>query len=100
VAVLSLESTPRGRGNRGGEPLQKGRWRRRGLGHSAQRQPVGRAVAAQHRAGGGRRRRSGPSVLQRPGGPDDQVAQFRKWKMKTELGWATRDVWAEFKLGS
>jgi hypothetical protein len=99
VAVLSLESAPRGRGNRGGS-----RYRRGGgggvAGHSAQRQPVGRAVAAQHRAGGGRRRRSGPSVLQRPGGPDDQVAQFRKWKMKTELGWATRDVWAEFKLGS
>jgi hypothetical protein len=31
--------------------------------------PVGRAVAARHRTGGGRWRRSGPSGLQRPGGP-------------------------------
>jgi hypothetical protein len=36
---------------------------------AASRQPTGQAVAARHRTGGGRRRRSGPSGLQRPGGP-------------------------------
>jgi hypothetical protein len=32
AAVLSLESSPRGRGNGGAAPLQKGKWRRRDLG--------------------------------------------------------------------
>jgi hypothetical protein len=97
VVVLSLESAPRGRGNRGVAPLRKGKWRQR----SAQRQSAGWAVAARHQTIGGRRRRSGPSGLQRPGGPDDRVGRFRKWKtkMKMELGWAARDVWAEFKSG-
>jgi hypothetical protein len=56
VAVLSLESAPRGRGNGGAAPLQKGRWRRRGIGRggSARRdgsRPDGRRRLGRPRKG-------------------------------------------------
>jgi hypothetical protein len=97
AAVSSLESAPRGRGNRGAVLLQKGKWRR----CSTRRQPARRVVMVWHQTGGGRQRRSGLSGLQRPVGPDDRVGQFQKWKtkVKMELGWAARDIWAEFKSG-
>jgi hypothetical protein len=69
VVVLSLESTPRGRGNGGAAPLRKGKWRRR----SARWQPAGRVAAA--RASEGRRRR------------------------RSELSWARVAGWAECHLG-
>jgi hypothetical protein len=53
AAVLSLESTPRGRGNGGATPLQKGKWRRRGIG----------------RGGGARRDGSRPDGRRRLGRP-------------------------------
>jgi hypothetical protein len=106
AAVSSLESALRGgETGGGGGNVTKGeveaarfRTRRRRL---AGRQPAGRAVAARHRTTGGRQRRSGPSGLQRPSEPDDQVGQFQKWRtiMKMELSWPARDVWAEFKSG-
>jgi hypothetical protein len=49
---------------------------------SARQQPAGWAVAMRQQTGGGRRRRGGPSGLQRPGGLDDRVGRFQKWKTK------------------
>jgi hypothetical protein len=90
AAVLSLESALRGRGNGGVAPLWKGKWRW----HSVRRLPAEQAVAVRQRTRGGSRRRSRLSGLIRPGGSDDRVGRFQKWKtkIKMELGWATRDV--------
>jgi hypothetical protein len=105
AAVSSLEYAPRGEGKWRGGAIMKGEveaaWpgtRRR---RSARWQLAERVVAVRHRTGGGRQRRSGPSGVQRSVGPDDRVGRLQKWKMKRkmELGWATRYVWAEFKLG-
>jgi hypothetical protein len=70
AAVSSLEFALRG-----GETEGRCRYGRGSGGgaardvEAASRQPTGQAVAARHRTGGGRRRRSGPSGLQRLGGP-------------------------------
>jgi hypothetical protein len=53
-------------------------------------------VAARHRTGEGRRRRSGQSGLQRPGGPASEMENENE---KMELGWAARNVWAEIRSG-
>jgi hypothetical protein len=57
AVVLSLESTPRGRGNGGAAPLRKGKWRRHGLGREGGAQcdgsrPDGRRRLGRSREGG------------------------------------------------
>jgi hypothetical protein len=101
VVVSSLESAPRGRGNGGAAPLWKGKWRRHGSGRG------GGAQCDDSRPDGRWRRGIGPEEGDEGGagrvGCKGRVGRFQKWKTKTkmkmELGWAARDVWAEFKLG-
>jgi hypothetical protein len=101
AAVLSLEYAPRGRGNEGEALLWKGKWSRRGLGRG------GGARRDGSRPDGRWRRDIGLEEGDEGGagrvGCKERVGRFRKWKMKMkmkiELGWAARDVWAEFKLG-
>jgi hypothetical protein len=92
ATVLSLESTPRGRGNREAAPLQKWKWRRCGSGHRGGARHDGTRSDGQWRHG------IGPEEGDEGGvgrvGCKGRVGQFRKWKtkMKMEFGWATRDV--------
>jgi hypothetical protein len=86
VAVLSLESAPRGRGNGGAALLQKGKWRRRSLGRGggARRDgswPDGRWRLVHPREGDeGRADRAGPEWS---GGPNATWASAeRKQKKK------------------
>jgi hypothetical protein len=51
AAVLSLESAPRGRGNGGAAPLQKGKWRRRDLGRGGGAQRDGSRSNGRRRLG-------------------------------------------------
>jgi hypothetical protein len=99
AAVSSLESATRGRRNGGAAPLGKGKWRRRGSGRRGDARRDGSQPDGRWRCG------IGPEEGDEGGagrvGCKGQVGRFQKWKtkMKMELGWSVRDVWAEFKSG-
>jgi hypothetical protein len=95
AAVLSLESTPRGRGNGGAAPLRKGKWRRRSLGRGGGARRDGSRPDRRRRLGRlregdeGGADRAGPEW---PGGPNATWASAER-KQKKEMG--SKDVWAE-----
>jgi hypothetical protein len=87
AAVLSLESTPRGRGNGGVAPLRNGKWRWHGSGHGGSTRHDSSRLDERWRCG------IGPEEGDKGGagrvGCKGQVGRFQKCKtkMKMELGW-------------
>jgi hypothetical protein len=104
IAVLSLESTPRGRGNGGAAPLWKGKWRRCGLGHGGGARHDGsrpdgrwwRGIGPDEGDEGGAGRVGcrgrGGRVGRMPVGP-------ARRENKEESGMGHKDDWAEMILG-
>jgi hypothetical protein len=84
AAVLSLESTPRGRGNGGAAPLRKGKWRRRSLGCRGDARRDGSRPHGRRRLGHPREGDEGGAGRAGPEWPDGPNSTWVGAEKKTE----------------